>query len=44
VKNSGYGREKGIAGALDYTYLKTVTLRLRPDPHPATPAPSTDSE
>jgi aldehyde dehydrogenase (NAD+) len=28
VKNSGYGREKGIAGALDYTYLKTVTVRL----------------
>ncbi len=28
VKNSGYGREKGIAGALTYTYLKTVTLRL----------------
>ncbi|MGH3192703.1 MAG: aldehyde dehydrogenase family protein, partial [Streptosporangiaceae bacterium] len=44
VKNSGYGREKGIAGALDYTYLKTVTLRLRPDPQPVPPAPSTDSE
>jgi aldehyde dehydrogenase (NAD+) len=32
VKNSGYGREKGVAGALDYTYLKTVTLRLLPQP------------
>ena len=28
VKNSGYGREKGVAGALEYSYLKTVTLRL----------------
>ncbi len=28
VKNSGYGREKGIAGALAYTYIKTVTMRL----------------
>jgi len=44
VKNSGYGREKGVAGALDYTYLKTVTLRLRPDPHPATPILNDDSE
>ena len=28
VKNSGYGREKGIAGALDYSYLKSVTVKL----------------
>lgn len=28
VKNSGYGREKGIAGALAYATLKTVTIRL----------------
>jgi aldehyde dehydrogenase (NAD+) len=28
VKNSGYGREKGIAGALAYSYLKTITLRI----------------
>jgi aldehyde dehydrogenase (NAD+) len=44
VKNSGYGREKGIAGALDYTYVKTVTIRVHPDPHPVTPAPPIDSE
>jgi aldehyde dehydrogenase (NAD+) len=44
VKNSGYGREKGIAGALDYTYLKTVTLRLHADQPSDTPAPITDSE
>jgi len=44
VKNSGYGREKGIAGALDYTYLKTVTLRLHSDRHADTPAPPSDSE
>lgn len=44
VKNSGYGREKGIAGALDYTYLKTVTLRLQPSPQSPASAPSTDSE
>ncbi len=28
VKNSGYGREKGIAGAIAYTHLKTVTIKL----------------
>lgn len=28
VKNSGYGREKGIAGALAYTTLKTVTIKI----------------
>jgi aldehyde dehydrogenase (NAD+) len=28
VKNSGYGREKGIAGAMAYSYLKTITLRI----------------
>jgi aldehyde dehydrogenase (NAD+) len=28
VKNSGNGRVKGIAGALTYSYLKTVTLRV----------------
>ena len=28
VKNSGYGREKGIAGALAYATLKTVTIRI----------------
>jgi aldehyde dehydrogenase (NAD+) len=28
VKNSGYGREKGIAGALAYSTLKTVTIRI----------------
>jgi len=42
VKNSGYGREKGVAGALDYTYLKTVTLRLHPQSPSSTantPAP-----
>jgi aldehyde dehydrogenase (NAD+) len=44
VKNSGYGREKGIAGALDYTYLKTVTLRVQPDRPAVPPAPATDSE
>jgi aldehyde dehydrogenase (NAD+) len=44
VKNSGYGREKGIAGAFDYTYLKTVTLRLHADQPSDTPAPITDSE
>jgi aldehyde dehydrogenase (NAD+) len=43
VKNSGYGREKGVAGALEYTYLKTVTLRLRSDRHSDT-APTTDPE
>ena len=30
VKNSGYGREKGIAGALAYAWLKTVTIRVAP--------------
>ena len=44
VKNSGYGREKGVAGALDYTYLKTVTLRLHSNPRPATPNQNDDSE
>jgi aldehyde dehydrogenase (NAD+) len=44
VKNSGYGREKGIAGALDYTYLKTVTLRVQSDRPAVTPAPTSDSE
>jgi aldehyde dehydrogenase (NAD+) len=44
VKNSGYGREKGVAGALDYTYLKTVTLRLRPEPQAAITALNDDSE
>jgi aldehyde dehydrogenase (NAD+) len=28
VKESGYGREKGIAGALEYTSLKTVIVRV----------------
>jgi len=28
VKNSGYGREKGVAGALTYSYLKSVTIKL----------------
>lgn len=28
VKNSGFGREKGVAGALEYTQVKTVTVRL----------------
>lgn len=28
VKNSGYGREKGVEGALEYTQVKTVTVRL----------------
>jgi len=28
VKNSGYGREKGIAGALAYSYLKSVTIKI----------------
>jgi aldehyde dehydrogenase (NAD+) len=28
VKDSGYGRSKGVAGALVYTYLKTVTIKL----------------
>jgi aldehyde dehydrogenase (NAD+) len=27
-KNSGYGREKGVEGALEYTQVKTVTIRL----------------
>jgi aldehyde dehydrogenase (NAD+) len=44
VKNSGYGREKGIAGALEYTYLKTVTLRVHSDRSSVPPAPITDSE
>jgi aldehyde dehydrogenase (NAD+) len=44
VKNSGYGREKGVAGALDYTYLKTVTLRLRPEPQAAITPLNDDSE
>ena len=30
VKNSGYGREKGIAGAMAYSWLKTVTIRIAP--------------
>jgi aldehyde dehydrogenase (NAD+) len=44
VKNSGYGREKGVAGALDYTYLKTVTLRLHPNARPVSPTQNDDSE
>ena len=28
VKNSGHGREKGIAGALAYSYLKSITIKL----------------
>ncbi|MFN8644304.1 MAG: aldehyde dehydrogenase family protein [Candidatus Binatia bacterium] len=28
VKHSGYGREKGLAGALDYAYVKCVTVKL----------------
>lgn len=28
VKNSGFGREKGVEGALEYTQVKTVTVRL----------------
>jgi aldehyde dehydrogenase (NAD+) len=28
VKDSGFGREKGIEGALAYTHVKTVTIRL----------------
>jgi aldehyde dehydrogenase (NAD+) len=28
VKASGYGREKGIAGAREYSYVKTVTIKL----------------
>jgi aldehyde dehydrogenase (NAD+) len=28
VKASGYGREKGIAGAREYSYVKTVTVKL----------------
>lgn len=28
VKNSGFGREKGIEGALEYTQVKTVTVKL----------------
>jgi betaine-aldehyde dehydrogenase len=44
VKNSGYGREKGVAGALDYTYLKTVTLRLHAEPPSPTANPSAHSE
>jgi aldehyde dehydrogenase (NAD+) len=27
-KNSGFGREKGVEGALEYTQVKTVTARL----------------
>jgi aldehyde dehydrogenase (NAD+) len=30
VKNSGYGREKGIAGAMAYSWLKTITIRVAP--------------
>jgi aldehyde dehydrogenase (NAD+) len=28
VKDSGFGREKGIEGALAYTHVKTVIVRL----------------
>jgi aldehyde dehydrogenase (NAD+) len=28
VKHSGYGREKGVAGALDYAYVKCVTIKI----------------
>ncbi|HEY1777100.1 MAG TPA: aldehyde dehydrogenase family protein [Solirubrobacteraceae bacterium] len=28
VKNSGFGREKGIEGALGYTHIKTVIVKL----------------
>jgi len=33
-----------VAGALDYTYLKTVTLRLLPQPPTPTSHPSAHSE